>query len=174
MHSVIRLSQCPLNCKMYFLENALQCALNATFGKACDIPNLDQSKGWKRGVSQKLMTARRLCPCVSKFSHIFIWICKGCVSWNPILDPRILNRPPSTVMLKGPPLKSEIGWTGQLWSKTIAFFSLILQLFFFNFQTFGKKVIISIIFLILNFHSYFFNGFFWTCGIFYIFFLGNF
>ena len=37
---------------------------------------------------------------------------------NPILDTRISVRPSSFVTLRGPPLDSETGWTGELWSKT--------------------------------------------------------
>ena len=38
---------------------------------------------------------------------------------NPILDTRILARapPPPSVTLRLPPLGSETGWTGELWSK---------------------------------------------------------
>ena len=34
---------------------------------------------------------------------------------NPILDTRISVRPPPSVTLRGPPLDSEMGWTGELW-----------------------------------------------------------
>ena len=37
--------------------------------------------------------------------------------YNPILDTRISVRPPF-VTLRSPPLDSEMGWTGELWSKT--------------------------------------------------------
>ena len=37
---------------------------------------------------------------------------------NPILDTRISVRTPS-VMLVLPPMKSETGWTGELWSNRV-------------------------------------------------------
>ena len=46
------------------------------------------------------------------------------MAWYPILDTRIsfVLRPSSfvrsSVRLRGPPLDSEMGWTGELWSKT--------------------------------------------------------
>ena len=35
------------------------------------------------------------------------------------LDTRISVRPPSSVTLRGPPLDSETGWTGELWSNRV-------------------------------------------------------
>ena len=37
---------------------------------------------------------------------------------NPILDKRIFVLRPCSVTLVLPPLDSEMGWTGELWSKT--------------------------------------------------------
>ena len=38
---------------------------------------------------------------------------------DPILDTRIsASSSFSSVTLRGPPLDSEMGWTGELWSKT--------------------------------------------------------
>ena len=34
---------------------------------------------------------------------------------HPILDTRISGLPPPFVMLRGPPLDSEMAWTGELW-----------------------------------------------------------
>ena len=39
--------------------------------------------------------------------------------WNPILDTRISGLPPSSVTLRVPPVKSETGWTGELWSNCV-------------------------------------------------------
>ena len=37
---------------------------------------------------------------------------------HPILDTRISFIHPSSITLRLPPLDSEMGWTGELWSKT--------------------------------------------------------
>ena len=48
-----------------------------------------------------------------------IYIVQYSTSYNPKLDTRIsfvLRPPPPSVTLRVPPLDSETGWTGELWS----------------------------------------------------------
>ena len=61
-------------------------------------------------------------------SDYYKWAYHISRSSNPKLDTRISFVPPSSATLVLPPLKSESGWTGELWSNRI-----LIKLIFFTF-----------------------------------------